>query len=365
MVSHDELSGEPFLKTDADELGRTVVSPAMDEPHEAGKNILYCGSIQLAWNELIERSSGPVRFAEPCPVADRLNQASAIFTKDDLDEESYVAHAGEGDAVLHQIKKELARKFGGAASPKMLPDHIQADMLFVYAYLFKNLAFATPLLQKDGWGLSFDGQEVRHFGLWKAFGESRRKEQAKQVVIHDYQSDTDFVVELLTKAKDDRLIIARIAPQEELFATIEQALGRTGPSMWSRVTGGAGLREQDTLKIPIIDFDIDRTYRELAGKQLADGRPIEKANQSIRFRLDDKGALLKSEFRMSIPRGRGLPRPGFMPRNFICDGPFLVLLLRKGRKAPYLALWIDNTELLIPARTSSPPDNPGIIMPPG
>ncbi len=358
MSSHAELSGEPYLTADAGSLRRTVVAPAPDEPHAEGRNILYCGTMQLAWNELVRLCGGPPRLDGPCEIAERLNREASRIAKDDLDDESYVARAGEGDAVLHEIRRELARKFQGAASPGMLPERLPDDALFLYAYLFKSLAFATPLLREEGWGLEFRGsQRVRHFGLWETMGEADWKEQAGQVVVHDHRSDEDFVVELLTKARDDRLLVARVPPEATLLDTARQVLARAAPSLWSRMTGGAHLRRKDTLKIPIVDFELLCQYSELAGRQIsARQRVISQADQAIRFRLDDKGALLKSEFAMTAPRG-GL-RPGFLPRSFVCDGPFLVLLLRKGRAAPYLALWIDNAELLIPARDTPPPETP-------
>ncbi|AUX22659.1 uncharacterized protein SOCEGT47_031630 [Sorangium cellulosum] len=358
MPSHAEQSGEPYLTADADALLRTVVAPAPDEPHAAGKNILYCGTIQLAWNELLRLCGGPPDLGGPCEIAERLSREASRFTRDDLDDDSYVARAGEGDAVLSEIRRELARKFQGAASPGMLPERLPGDALFVYAYLFKSLAFATPLLREEGGGLEFNGsRSVRHFGLWETADEADWKQQARQVVVHDHRSDEDFVVELLTRARDDRLIVARVPPGATLLATTREVLARATPSAWSRMMGGAHLRRKDTLKIPIVDFDVLCHFSELAGRRLASRqRIISQADQSIRFRLDDKGALLKSEFALTAPRG-GI-RLGFLPRNFICDGPFLVLLLRRGRAAPYLSLWIEDTELLIPARDAPLPAPP-------
>jgi len=40
--------------------------------------------------------------------------------------------------------------------------------------------------------------------------------------------------------------------------------------------------------------------------------------------------------------------PDNLQHMMVFDKPFLVLLKRVGAKTPYLALWVDNSELLVP-----------------
>ena len=63
--------------------------------------------------------------------------------------------------------------------------------------------------------------------------------------------------------------------------------------------------------------------------------------QSIRFRLDESGAVLKSESIGVWARGR---------REFVFDKPFLIMVKRQKARRPYLVLWIGNTELLVPIK---------------
>jgi hypothetical protein len=67
---------------------------------------------------------------------------------------------------------------------------------------------------------------------------------------------------------------------------------------------------------------------------------IKNAKQNIRFRLDEKGAVLKSDASMLAPTSA-------MPRPKPCDGPFLVLMQRQDARTPYFAAWIENPELLV------------------
>ena len=69
------------------------------------------------------------------------------------------------------------------------------------------------------------------------------------------------------------------------------------------------------------------------------GMPIIQAEQLIRFKLDEKGAMLRSEAGFGIF--------GSLPK-LIFNRPFLLMLKRRDAKMPYFAAWIDNAELLVP-----------------
>ncbi len=82
---------------------------------------------------------------------------------------------------------------------------------------------------------------------------------------------------------------------------------------------------------------------------------IAKAGQSIRFRLDKSGATVTSESQTF---------PGAIPREFIVDRPFLIVIKRRSAEQPYFVAWIDNAELLVPdagsaAKASEPSSSTG------
>jgi hypothetical protein len=63
------------------------------------------------------------------------------------------------------------------------------------------------------------------------------------------------------------------------------------------------------------------------------------AKQAVRFRLDETGAVLKSETLLAA---------SLTQRNLVFDKPFLIYMKRGNAKAPYFALWVGNAELLVP-----------------
>jgi len=336
---HDKIAGTPDLKANASELESTFVTPHLEQKIEEGKNVLWCTSFQLAWNEFCELVGGKVKVKSPSKMIDILNKRKT--TKKDLDEKDYVAMAGKGDACVDEIRYELKRKFEGQASPELLEKYTQTDINWIiYSYLFKHLPFEHVFLRHYN-KLDFQGKPVDYFGVPGFRGTEHLKEIAEQVIVLDYKNDDDFIIELKTTAKNDRLILAKISPKKTLWETVKNVENRIGEARPSKIL------QYEAVRVPVFNFDILREYIELIGDtivskdKIIDGTTIDVAAQSIRFRLDETGAVLKSEA-VSTSIG-GAPEV----RSFIFDKPFLILLEQKNAKNPYFSLWVGNTELLV------------------
>jgi hypothetical protein len=103
----------------------------------------------------------------------------------------------------------------------------------------------------------------------------------------------------------------------------------------------------DSLIVPMLNFDITRNYTELTGLGISGSKhrgEISEAIQNIRLRLDERGAVLKSEA-MVIVATSASPIP---PKSMVCDGPFALIMIHRNAAHPYLAAWIENPELLVP-----------------
>lgn len=263
-----------------------------------------------------------------------------LISKDALDEASYVARAGgERDGIIETLRAELRKKFPADAAPKLLPASIPPGQFLAYAYLAKDLAFATPF-PRVRYPVTFQGVHVVCFGASPHDETSPWSAQRKQVSILDHRSKDDFIVELITRDDRERLLLARVAAERTLERTVAEVLGRVALAKPSILEG------DDELVIPVVGFDLRREYAEIVGKRVLNprlsGRTIDYAIQDIRFNLNERGASLKSEAAIgSLADGK--------PKRLIFDGPFLVLLMRKTAKMPYFALWIENAELLTPS----------------
>ena len=345
-VCSRESDTKPALVTTdaAKDLKNTIVTAHLREKHQPGKNLLWCATFQLAWDELSGILKGPVQLKDEPEMAAVLN--ARLVTKGDLDDASYVARAGFGkDRIVEAIREELNRKFSGAAAPLLVPDpqSLRPQDIVAYAYLVKNLTFRIPLLHENEINVHFMGTPVRTYGLWWEEGiKNKWRDLTQEISILDYQSNEDFVLELIAGQEMDRLILSRLAPGATLQETITRVTGRIS------VAKPTGLEIEEEFMAPCLNFDLSRNFYEIIGKPIVnpnfDEYFIKSARQNIRFTLDENGAVLKSEASLGAASA-----PPKKPRRFILDGPFLILMMRKGAKMPYFALWVENPELLVPA----------------
>jgi hypothetical protein len=344
-ITHNTIIGPPSLKADAKNLKATVVSASADAPIAPGKNLLWCSTFQLVWNEGCRYAGGDIRVMDEPPMVALLNKK--LGDAKDVDASSCLVMSGLLEkGIVAQIRQELVRKFQGQADPDLLKS-IEADLpprgWLAYSYLFRSLPFAQKFRRLTE-PLEFGSAKVASFGLR---GMSNREDAraAEQVAIPDYKSDDDFILTLQPEDKSEQIVLAKIAPAETLQKTIEAVRARMASSKlkpWEQ-----SLEAKEPLVVPVLNFEVLREYDELKGKEITTAGPLKDmlivaAIQSIRFRLDENGAVLKSEAALGASKGM----PPKKLRQFIFDKPFLILLQRKDAAQPYFALWVDNPELL-------------------
>ena len=337
--SHAETAGKPHLRAHARDLSQTEVAPTLDTPIPEGRNLIWCATFQIAWNELCALAGENVRMEREDHSVALLNRKTV--TRDDLDENTYFATAGAvGTGGLDGIPDDLSTKFEGQATPELIPADgtFPADAVVAYAYLFANLPFEWAFDRLE-YPIRFGDTEVRAFGITQ-FLKSQEKERlaASQLLIYDPRGEHDVIIELKTRLADHHLILAKVPPLGTLGETAKMVLKRIEESE------PQSLPEWENLAIPILDFDITREYLEICGRPLRvshpsmSGVPIAQATQQIRFKLDERGAVLKSE---AVIATLG------MAASLTFDRPFLILLKYSESNVPYFAAWIDNPELLV------------------
>jgi hypothetical protein len=351
------LVDEEPKQIESTQLQGTIIAPYLEQDIPAGKNVLFCSTLQLAWNALEDEVIGEKILLEGEPsVVKALGKRLA--TRKDLSEDCYVAMAERlSEEFLQRLNRALKEKFGDQAPPEVkeaIPPG--APRFLAYAYLFKNLEFLVPFeLIPDE--LSFysgdnalEGRAIA-FGMEEYKDEGRQQEMARQVRAIQYLNGDQFLIEMESKSKDDRILLAKINPRETLLKTVEavEQTARGGCSTQPH------LKEGETLRIPALNFNVKHTFAELSGKRFVNkGKEdwaIDRAIQWTRFRLNQKGALLKSEARIYAQACEPGPSPNYVPpRRFVFDKPFLICLKQKGARYPYFAMWVGNTELMVKAK---------------
>lgn len=330
------LSGCSKPAISSDKLKQTVVTPVLEEKI-TDKNILYCSTFQMAWNELKNSIiKDNIALDKALPIVDSLNKEEA--TKDDVSKDSVVAMAGFGkDDIVAKINKELKDKFGGQAPT--VDEKLNPDDILAYSYLYKNLEFKYPFEKLEDpirFGIDKNAPNIKAFGI-KKYEKDKHANIGSQVTVIDYKSDEDFIIKL--KSKDDDIVLAKINPAKSLKNAVNQVEGRMKSGKEEN------LKDYDVLKVPCIDFDIRHSYKKLEGRSLKNkgfgGYIIAKAFQNTKFKLNENGATIKSEAKIEMTLGVEL-----VGKNLVFDKPFIVILKEKNAKQPYFVLWVNNAELL-------------------
>ncbi|MBI5725665.1 MAG: hypothetical protein HZA50_17025 [Planctomycetes bacterium] len=365
QFTNEPFSTEKLIVVDSGRLSGTIVTPHLAAPIQQDKNLIWCGTFQLVWNETAKLIDEDVHFDPESPMTAEMNKK--LFSADCVDDASYVALAGFiRDGIFDRIQKSLDEKFGKKVSPRYLPDPKltpRPQDIVAYSCLFKQLMFPAPFEKLDS-PLDFAGRKVECFGM----KGNKKDNQAicNQVTVLDCQILKDeFIIEIATQSQGDHLYLGKVAPGTDLLETVEavqkriqftksqwvQGKSQTMPTTlpeYSRTPQPMG--KASVLKIPKMNFDVTKKYHkdELLGRGLAVKNPqvakdlrVLDATQNIRLQLDERGMKLMSESHISF----GCSAPEFAD-YLIFDKPFLVMLQRDGAKMAYFVMWVGNAELL-------------------
>jgi hypothetical protein len=326
---------------DAGSLSGTSVLPFVSALLAADKNVVWCATFQIAWDQLPKEPDLPRGDGSFVGELER-----KPFDLRSLSPDSYLAMGGDvEDGIRDRIGTEMARRF-----PDVVPSFSEAsprDEVVIYAFLRKLLPFAQKFVELSV-PLPFIAGEtttpVSGFGYERAEPNADRdRELREQVTVLDYVSPDDFILRLSTKTERDEIFLAKVAPRETLSAVWQDVQVRI------QQPRGENLQREfqpaETLRVPKLLLNVERNYDELH-RSFIGGRPIHVARQIVRFRLDESGAILESEAEIVAEFGEDTPRAAPRPRHFAFDRQFLLALQERGATQPYLLIWIANTELM-------------------
>lgn len=327
--------------------------PTLDEPLPKGKNAVWCASFQMAWDRLAtDVLKQPPQVSGAEALCARLN--TAPFQEQDLATDSYYAVAGfVKDGIVETIAREMQSRFPSVPAPTMTSEQ---EAIIAYAYLNAGLKFTIPFFDSRG-PLVFRnsaGSEaaVASFGIRHEdeFAYENLREQI-EVLYADFGADgrehghsaARYVVDPCRHSSPCQIVLACVPCRDTLGATLEEVERRVNTP-----SGEAAHRRfgpNDVFLAPTQCWHIDHHFEELEGRDKLLLNPgfdrywIEKAMQTVEFKLDRSGAELQSESSIIATSA---------PRHYVFDRPFLIYMKRRGAEKPFLVVWIDNGELLSP-----------------
>ncbi len=302
-ITHADALGRPFVTATKDELGETTVAGLFEREHlqgrmAPGKNLLFSSAFALAWEEVARVGGSTILMQYDPPVC--VGMQGDKDYKNDLEASAWFAGGNYGSAgVLTQTREALTEKFNGVAVPTLLPDNVEPEHLFAYAYMFKYVAYNT----RDG----------------------------AQAMVATGPRPEDFILDLPLASTDDRLLVASLEPAETLAETVDRVVNTRAPFTASGMHAAWALESH---RVPKMHFDITWKFRNTSARYV--------------LKVDEHGVTVLSEAaQMTLP----LPpiivaRPGGR-----APVPVLLILTKRSRPRPYFAAWIESTELLIPDAT--------------
>ncbi len=317
-----------------------VVVPTLSSGVSEGRNVVWCATFQLAWDQLVLQfqSSPKVKGSEE--LSSLLNKST--FPKDQLPVGVGYSIAGRSDkGILRTIERDMKQAF-----PSVTLNLNQESQGWVaYAYMGANTAFAQPFLETATEFNSSDGRKDSVVGFGISEKESYDYPKLRSQIDLLYYDSPDgsqkeFVLDPCNDSRPFQIILAktnRKGTLAEKWSDVESKI--THP----KKNHALGFGGNDIFLCPNLKVFVQKRFSELEGKPLIDstsaipGPTIDTARQSIDFVLDRGGAEVKSE---------AMIRLSSLPRKFLLDGPFLVILRKRGGNEPCFALWVDNSGIM-------------------
>jgi hypothetical protein len=319
----------------------TDFTPVLQRDIEPGKNLVYCVAFQAAWNEFCDTVVHDPVVIEGDPLLVRLLN-KRFSGNGDLPRGTCITDAGfEKDGVIRRLEVVFKDTFrsdipGGISL-------VNPEDILIYAYMRKEVSFSIEFESLPRAILFNYDTPVKAFGIQRFTFDEPHQDLAAQVEVFSFNSDVDFIIRLKSLSAEDDVILAKVPPLQTLGETVNRVLVRMANNPYP-----TALFEGETVQIPRFDFDVIHCFTELMANPLLnkgfDEKYISLAVQSIRFTMNERGALLATETPKAVKEPVTLESA---TRRLVFDAPFLILLKQKKNHDPYFAIWVGNTELML------------------
>ena len=328
--------------------GITVV-PTMNDTITTDSS--WCGTFQLVWNDMKnEVVKKDVIFNPQLDMVKNLNKED--FNETMISEDYYYKIYGlKSLALKEQIENGIKEKFNQTSdilddfdwseSELDNPNNPDERRYFFYTMLYRKFEFLQEFDKLDNSKFGNKYNDIQYFGI----DENTENSVGNQIKVLYYNSKDDFAIIVNTKT-DDEVIFCK-SPTGSNFNEIYENMNNEA----DKYTGSKSFKNVDEFKAPNLEFDEKKEYTELENKEFETADPyydtaeIQKAIQTIKFSLDEKGGEIKSEAAIDMKMDTSLvetkPKAD-EPRYFYVDDTFAIFLREKNKPKPYFAGRIDD-----------------------
>lgn len=305
------------------------------------ENKLWIGTFQLVFNDMKNEvlKLKEIKFTGLEPTEDLKGLNSEEFTKDMLQESSYFASYGPtSPSAKEEIKKGIKEKFNETSGIIDSLDWSQGPgRYYAYAMLKKVFTFDPMFDELEKFPFNNSQKEYKYFGI-NNDSKGILDNNVRVLFYKDYQN---YAVQLLTK--EDDIVYLYKTESDEDFKTIFENLKKEE----AEFKGKRVFDSKDTLKVPMLKLKGERKYKELCNKPIEGTDPsieFSEAIETIELELDEKGGKVKSEAIIMTKLTSVAPIEVELPRHFNFDKTFVMFLIDKDKKDPYLALRVKDLE---------------------
>lgn len=321
-----------YDKKELKETKGVDVVPTLSD--KISKDTSWCPTFQLIWNDFKnDIVKQDIKFEKKLDMLDNLNKED--FTKNDISDSYYYKIYGRKNLELKsKIENAIKEKFNQKSdildqfdwsNDALDSGEDVIDRYFLYSMLYREFEFNKKF---DTFNDKFkDIKNVEYFGIIKESNLIRN-----QIKVYYYNNENDFAIKLITKNNDEVIVIKN--PKGETFEEIYNNIKDKQTTSFN---------SDDNFMMPKIDFNVLREYSELENKEIKtiDGiYTTEKAIQSIKFSLDEKGGKVKSEAGMDVKFEATASDKKI--RNFYVNDTFALFLKESNKDKPYFALRVDD-----------------------
>lgn len=309
------------------------------------KDSSWCGTFQLVWNDMKNNVvKNDIVFTPQEKMADNLNKEE--FTQDMISDKYYFKIYGLKSLELkEQIEKGIKEKFNQESdilndfnwSESELddPNNVDVRRYFFYVMLYRKFEFLQEFDKLENGKFGNKYNDIKYFGIDK----NTKNSVGDQIDVLYYNSKDDFAIIINTKNNDEVIFCKN--PQGKTFNEIYENMNKES----KEYKESKEFKNIDEFKAPNLTFNEKKEYTELQGKEFKTADPIydtakiEKAIQTIKFSLDEKGGEIKSEAAIDVMLVTTAlsPEKEDEPRYFYLDDTFAIFLREKGRDLPYFA----------------------------
>jgi hypothetical protein len=316
---------------------KPFITPILNVQPMGEKNIVWCASYQAVWQMLKEIIGEDINLNENDSVVNYLNAADDILN---------ALPAAGTELFLVQNADTLYKFFNGQLFRNYEIKPMCGANLLAYCFLNSEIQFSYPYKTTKKRSIVFNNENgtcsrIPFYGI-------RSKDYRRQAgILYSKKMNpklgvlnTEFAIELNRNDTINQIVLASVPKGNMTLIQLYEKVQNGITELRNRGISSSGLSDYDVLLFPAISFDFVWQFENLSNKTILNetfkGTNI-YSEQTINFKLDNKGVKLKSEASIKTLSS------GY---QYIFDKPFLLYMKKRNVEMPYLVMWVANLKNL-------------------